>query len=1528
MGNTLTKLRKVVASFSIATLLASLVVVSPVAAATLPADFQSWGDDLEAAVDHGLLDENKLSTLGDHATKYEFAKIIAVAWDLEMAPEAATGFTDVPEWARGYVGAVVENEIAFGDSATVFSLNSSMPRGVAATMINRATNAHELYEGEELGAAWLAEFGPDQQWMIPEFEVAVEAGFFQGEGDGKLNPGGPLLKAAAGVVAARGAGLAPIPGVDNPESEGDLHVSLASSSPSGITIPSSATSVEVATWEFSADEDDVVVDGLTVHKFGVGELAAGFQAYLYAGDERLTSGKSLNSSTNELRFNNLDWTVPAGEEMEVSLVVEMGVNEAGEVGFELESVDAVDSNAASVSGSFPVRSALHGLSATEVGTVTVTRNGSITNPKVGEDDVTIAKFKVNASTEDAELRRLGLYLTGTVSTEAVENWELYVSGTTEPIATVAGVNSRDVATFVFSTPYLIEKGQTKNFEVRADFNTGRGSDTVGIYIDESTDVFAVGGTYGFGMAVDIGTSGTYDGADTGSDADTAICSSSTDNCTFSTLEGGDITISSNGPAATDIAINGEDVVLMDFNVTSVSEVTFKNFGISLTASESASTQGLLKEAGVANFTDIKVIEKESGRTVLGPVDATAFKNGSLTGTTIAEGTNDNAEAFYLFTDEIDFDAGESMDYQLVVDVENYPALDGMTLVAELQTSGSYPEIRDVNNKVVSNSTSLVPTSVITGKTMTVASPSVTVTKASVPTDDTYVKGSDEMSLLGISVRAGDASDTKITDMTVRFYADDGDGAGTADTFDNGEGDTAANAVIQNPELWVGDELVAGPENLTSNGTAIGTDGGYYYATFNDVDYDIEAGETVTFVVKADALNNLANTRWVAADIDADSDITAEDEDGNTITIATSSNLNNSTTPSPLVTVTQGGSLTIAVDPATAKEDIVVAGSSGVEVSKFRFTSTDEAFLVTKLSVNNRQSGVASGNIGDYDDNVTSVKLSYENKDGATVTKTGTLANGTAQFSGLDFYVPADDDATISVSANLNTESAGADMGTFVDFALAFNNFEAIAEGSGETYDAGELDATVASTSDLDIGSISFTNSGYDTNNDTEAVGNPGTTQTLTIDTGSSVFPVGTLLFVDDTADGTYTEGSESLFVVTSAWSTTVPTVKVANNGDVALAEDKDVYYALPGSGYFTETTHQHVYESKPTVSLSASSPSGSRTVNAVDQVFSFNIAANAMERVQIRAAVEENDTIVQGTDAGGDICVIATDTDAGDSVDGTAAKCTIQNDTAGDSFAWDATGTDLSGYARINFWIQVEGAAPEFADLRVWTTPDQDEGDLDTSETAGDSDFVALSQTACSADASTFATTEWYNCDIAMPTGTDSSDNFIQIEIHESTELGDGDIIYVDELKFYNEKLVVDVATDTDIDTYANNTTNAGAPVEAYLKEGSTTRATGYFSSVTNGASAAATASVAFIPTTAIEIAKGTSKTFSVETDTADLLAEDAGSDDPVTFSFDLGSSSNGSVTAGDFWWHETNATVKWLGEVSNTKFSGNTLLY
>ncbi len=62
--------------------------------------------------------------------------------------------------------------------------------------------------------------------------------------------------------------------------------------------------------------------------------------------------------------------------------------------------------------------------------------------------------------------------------------------------------------------------------------------------------------------------------------------------------------------------------------------------------------------------------------------------------------------------------------------------------------------------------------------------------------------------------------------------------------------------------------------------------------------------------------------------------------------------------------------------------------------------------------------------------------------------------------------------------------------------------------------------------------------------------------------------------------------------------------------------------------------------------------------------------------------------------------------------------------------------------------------------------------------------------------------------------------------------------------------------------------------------------------------------------------------------DTASLLDEDAGIDDPFTVSIDYGSSSDGTVTHGGVTWYDTNATVYWIGATASTALSGNTLKY
>lgn len=1527
------KFSKAIASLSIVAILSSLVVTTTTAfaAADVPSDHFA-NADVTAYQASGVLQEGNFYP-NRNIVRAEVAKVILLAAgiDLVSGDNCNELFPDceVPSWYATYVATAAERNILRGTPEGMVMPGANVNRADLLVMLSRLHSwptdvmGSDSYSDVAAGSYYDSAAG-----------AARATGVACGYPDGTFRPASSATRAEAIVMIARSfkapgvnAACADVDPGQEPgeevEAEGDLEVSVSADTPEGDTLPKNATSVEMVSWDFEAGSEDAVINSLTIHRYGVSSIPTDHQVYLYNGSERITSGRTINSTSRTASFNNLNLEIDKGDTLTLTVRMDVGtVTETGEVGIELESASAVTAGG-SVSGDFPLQGDIFDLSTTAAGSITVEKNGTVPNPKVGEDDVTIAKFKMTTATEAAELREFGLYLTGNIATDAIENLELYVGGEDDPIASVASLNGSDVAAFVVEDGYMIEKGGNKTFEVKADLNTGRADDTIKAYIDEKSDVYAVGDIYGFGMKVNTtatdSPAGSFDGTS---------CTSSAGSCTFSTVEGGDITISSNGPVAQDIAIAGDDVSFMDFTITAVAETRFKNLEVSFTASEGAAdnTEGLLN-ATASNLTDIRIIDRDTGETLMGPVDADVLKTASGGSTAIDDTVNDTDDdaGFYLFTDEFEMEAGEEKNLSLVADIENTSTLDQMTVFGKLELGATYPEIRDVNNKVVTNTSSLVPASDITGKTMTVTTPGLTLSLAANPSGaNTRVKGEQNVQFAGFSARCSSASDCELQDLELTGYFDN-DGGLNGWESDGTTGGVTLKSIVGS--VWLEDaegEVVAPAESVQTDGTV----------DFTSIDYLIEGGETVTLYavgnIATDAFES-SNAENVAFGIAAAGDVTFEDDDGNVRNASGTPNSEGTgaTSPSVYVITSAGGSLTIAVDADTPRENILVEQGVDQEIAKFKFTTTDEDFIVSKLSVSNRQDGVVASDLGEFDDNVQNLKLWYTDSSGVEVSKSGTLTNGNVQFEGLDFFIEKDDDAVVTLTATL-TEVEGTagtekgDAGDFLDFNIAFNNFEAVAQASGETYKGSKIDASVDDTSDLDFGSISFT----DGDNSLELDGAQdvtltlGSTLTVTIDDAAgdnaNRLPVGTLICVDDDDSGACT--TEDIYVVSSvaAGSTEdVYTVLALDDaGDDNYDDNDPILYALPGQGYLTGSNHMHVYETKPTVTLSASSPSGSRNVSTADNAFVFNIAAASSESVKIRAGVEENDTILDGV---GTPCSISTDSTTGDHLDGTAAKCTIDSDGAGDTFYWDTTGTDLSAYARVNFWIQVEvvgGADPNITDLKIGTGV----GALNTQQTA-------FSASDCGADGTTLVTTEWYNCDLAMPTGTDSADTGFHIEVDDSTRLADTDIIYVDSLKFYNEKLVVDIQTETDLDTYANNADNAAAPSQVLLKEGSTTRATAYWDSATNGASATSNGKAVFIPTTEMEIAKGTSKTYTLEVDTSAIIAEDA-SDDPVTFSFDLGSSTAGTVTAGDFWWYDTNATVKWLGEVASTRFSSNTLVY
>lgn len=1549
MDNSLfTKMRKAISGFTAFTLVFSFMVVPTTAQAAtgfndVSSDHYAY-DAIMELVDAGVVSGYGNGNFGpdDTVTREQAAKILVNAFAADqLDPDYVHGFTDatsIDPNLEDYVNTAAKLGIMEGDPSGTSRPKDQVTRYEWATLAVRAMGA-ELVSESEADAGLAAEFGDYSSmpgWAKVYVATAWQNSVLNGYENGKFGGADPATRGQAALMTLNAQNpvfreFGTVVGPTTPS--GDLMIELNETySPSNVTIPELSNAVTLAAWDFTAGGDDVTLQKLTIHQYAVASTPSGQEVFLYMMDEdggweRLTSAVSFNND-NDAKFTNVNAMIDKGETVTIAARANMGnYSASSEIAVEIEEAAAVTSTASDVDADFPVSGYRLGIASdVSAGTITFAKNGNPSDPDVGEDDFQLTKFKLTAqggteNNEDARLEELGLLVSGSIDTDDLENFELYQTGQSEPLATTSMVDRNDIIRFTFDEEYILGKGDTRSFYVMADANTGRSNDTIKVYVDEVTDVVATGTTYGFGFQV----------VATAFDNSTA-CDSSSGACTFITLQGGDYTFSSQGPAAQDVRIDGQDVTFLNFTLDAATTGTFKDMYVLFTVSESATTQGLLNSSsGAANLENITIINRDTGEELYSPVDSDAM-------TTTATGANAISEAadttgYIKFDDDVYVEAGDQLNLSIVGDIANNAELSDATITAALVLSSSLPEIRDVNNKVTTNSGALVPTSNITGKNMRVTASSLTLSKAGTPVTgpSVFVKGSSDVPFLGVIARCGTASECTITDISSTVYINDAGAAlPTAAGQDTGNNNVYANEIVGS--MYIVDDLgnqVASAKGITAAGAL----------NHDNISYTLDAGESRTLYyigdLSSDAYKN-SNPEYIAV---RPVTFTTEDVDGNAITASGTPNSDSAT----YVRVTDGGSLTVTTDASTPREDIAVSGSTDVELSVFNFESTDEAFIVTELALNNLQSSfAASSNLGDYDNNVSSLKISYTNSDGEVEEKTASLTSGQAIFTGLDLYVPADEDAELSAMASFNSiASNNATAGEFVRLDIALNDFEAIAQSSGETYDGSRIDFDYDAASDLDFGSFSWTTTGYRVNGADATVTSLGTSYAITVDTGSLYFPAGTLMFADDASGcASYTADTDQIFVLNTAMSgiTTMTATLLDDGNGAGLADDDYICYASPGTGYLTSTARAHVYESKPTVALSATSPSGDRNVSTQDSAFIFTMSADDNEDVNFRAGYDLTTLDGWCNDDAADLATSSTT--SVQNVDGSSCGV-VGTDGASVNFNIDNTdGTvDASDYAYASFWF-------------FWDEDDLDDNDSDLAPSdltlAFDSDALlanSANTTDLAASNAINGTSElyegvWYHfVDIAVPTGmSGTDDDYIGITSTHESLVDASDDFYIDRFMLYNEKIEVDVAAAAIIDK-----TNSADPVVAYLKESGTTVATGYVSQVVVESGTAnqvastnnSIARMTFVPTTTqgdIEIGAGSTKTYTVQLDTADLLsAQASGTDEAVTFSMDLGSSSEGSVTAGDIWWSAdapSPTIVKWLGRVNNTTLSGNTLNY
>ena len=819
---------------------------------------------------------------------------------------------------------------------------------------------------------------------------------------------------------------------------GGLSVSLASDTPASATIPGGAASVSFAKLKLTASSGSADVSQMVFHLGGIGAVGNIESAYLYEGSVRLTDARSVNSSTRNATFSGLDLSLASGESTYVSVKADVPTTAVGgdTASFALAAADSVTSTA-TVSGSFPISGNTMTFSATDAGTITVTNGSTITDPVIGEEGAEIAEFDLESAGEDAWVEQVALNVD---NVNDHSNYDLWQGNDLVAAGTVSG----DLVTFVFTNSVFVEEGNSETFTMTADIG-GEATDDIMVAIEEEADVVATGSDYGFNLSVDITA---YD------DTSCTNADAANDDCSFSTIQGGEITFAFNGPAADDIQVDGKDVVLMDFTITADNWVEIQELQVSVEDAgeddDDDDNTGLKQTDEDVNLTDIAIREAD-GSAWMGPEEVSG-----------ADADSD-ATQLITFTDDQVMQAGESVDLMITADVDSaapaaevyHVEIDMSTVVAE-----------DANGDALATS-DIVPTADIVGHNFTTVAASLDVEASTPPNDGTYVKGSTGVDVAGFNFEAGGASDVTITDVTYNVIGDSDATYGAENDVD--VGDHVSSCSIYDSESG---SLVDGPESPTDNTLASDIE-------FQNFNWTIAAGETAKLILTCSFSNTALDDTDAASDtygfaILLAADVSAEDAAGDDVT-PDAIGETNADGSEATITIANAGTLAVTLDGSSASSTIILGASTGVSMSKFKFDATNEPFVVKQFELDNCYTTAvdANGTCGGAGDEAlgadaiaSTVKVSYTNSAGATETKSGFLSSGVVSFDNLDLYVGTESTSSVTVTVDTaNVSSTGATSGTTMQLnfdaeASGAATFEAIGSSSGETITETNVDTYV------------------------------------------------------------------------------------------------------------------------------------------------------------------------------------------------------------------------------------------------------------------------------------------------------------------------------------------------------------------------------------------------------------------------------------------------------------------------------------
>lgn len=739
--------------------------------------------------------------------------------------------------------------------------------------------------------------------------------------------------------------------------DGTLEVSLASSNPVGDTVPKGAVGAALLSLDLTASCDDaVILQQITVLHEGFGDETDIDGVYVAMDGGRISRRRTIDSEdqTADLRLSS-PLTIPACGTRTVDIVADFASTAAtsAEHNLAVELPSDVTSNALSNTGNFPLRGNTFRIAAVESGKITVSyRTVSPDEVEVGNKGVGIGKFELSVnSTEDQTLYSLTLEQNGTAGDGDYENIRIQRTDGTVLTNTVP-VSVGDFSTLVFDPPFTILEGDKITLEVIADITGGAG-DTLIMHFEESSDIFAVGSLYGYGV------NGQLYGSQ--------VTLPTTDNADTVTIDAGEFTIEIDGPVQQKYTRDDDDAILAKVLMTTGGEaVDIKDLYVAIQAQ--TSTGGGLEnnatDSGDDNvhevLEDVEIRNTRTGQTV----SAVRLTGSSEFGTGT---TSTSTFQLYRFDDfvvdgqdiwefRVDFIDNGATDHPKTGDKFRVHICGETTsdTVNGCNFGGVISSTTTYNMKIEGLSTGddvedVRPGGTITGNFHRIANPELNIAVVADSGSDTAVKNSKNVNLLRFEARAGEAEDILFTKAL--FEASSG-------SLLNG----------QNYTLWVDTDGDSEVDTILESGVAAQSSS----VTFQEMaggGYLIPAEQSVFFEVHSNIAASLVNSDIQLRFATGSTYIEAEEaDDGSSLsgiktnsTCASTCDIIVTTGSSKIWVLANQGDLFVTKDTSPTRSRQLLGGTVGDAILRLQFRAENEDVEVTDLQLTASGSSFATSN---------------------------------------------------------------------------------------------------------------------------------------------------------------------------------------------------------------------------------------------------------------------------------------------------------------------------------------------------------------------------------------------------------------------------------------------------------------------------------------------------------------------------------------------------------------------------------------